>query len=1033
MLGDGRWLLDAASGHAGAHRVLARFGFVDPGAALVNLASLTPSPHEAGLLAPVLPRLLRALADSPEPDMALNNLERLAAQVDRAVFYATLREHPGAIPLLAALGGGSQFLSDTLRRFPTLLSWLLEPATMRQRLRDELATELTRSLAPFTRREARWNVLRRFKYRHLLRIGARDLLGDADLTVTTEELSRLAEACLEAAWRWVSGELQARYGPPLGESGAEAGLAIIAMGKLGGEELNYSSDIDLIFVYSEEGETGGGPDGTLPNGEHFTRVAEGIVAALESPTEEGHAFRVDLRLRPEGRMGPLALSLPGYGAYLAARAELWERQALIKARPCAGDPRVGQQFLDLIRPFVYRPGVDPEIVALIRAMKGAIDHSLQAKGHEQVDVKLGVGGIREVEFLVQALQLLYAGDDRWLRERNTLRAIFRLIERGYLSPDLGRRLTDGYIFLRTVEHRLQILHEFQTHTLPQDSERLGRLGRRMGMLLPSTRAARAFSVRYRSVTRDVHRAFARFLEVSPAEVTRPRIPSVTALRATGFADPERARQNFRLITEGRPLIPYPARAGQAIHRIFPALLDALWQSPDPDEALNQFERFVAAVGPRTAYLELIAGRPELLANLVKLCALGEALTQLLIVQPELLGRLADPRALALPKLKSDFKAAFAPALDPGLTLAEQKDRLRRGKQAEELEITWRFLSGVTSIEGFSRELTALADAAVGGAWTLALSLVAAGFDPPLTGDGRWAPAVVVGLGKFGGRELTTGSDLDLFVVYDDGDAAHPFYERAVERLSSLLGDITATGVVYPVDLRLRPGSRGSSFASSLAALGGYYREWADLWERQALTRARVVWGDRRLARRVGRVIREITYRGPLSHADLKEIQDIRQRMELELGRENPGHLSVKYGRGGLADVEFIVQTFQLSEGAQAPAIRRANTAAAIRALGRQGRLAESDAAQLADHYRFLRRVSASLRLFGARRADVLELSGRMPVRLAKSLGFPSRAEFLADYRRRTAEVRRLYDRVFSPGSPAVAERQERSPEAGPVP
>ncbi|MBI4609685.1 MAG: bifunctional [glutamate--ammonia ligase]-adenylyl-L-tyrosine phosphorylase/[glutamate--ammonia-ligase] adenylyltransferase [Candidatus Rokubacteria bacterium] len=957
--------------------------------------------------------------------MALNNLERVAASVDRSVLYATLRAHPGAVPLLAVLGGGSQFLADTLRRYPTVLPWLLEPDTMRARLRDELAAELAANLAPFSSLKARWNVLRRFKYRELLRIGCRDLLGDADLTVTTEELSRLADACLEAAWRMADAECRARYGAPLTVSGEEAGLAIIGMGKLGGEELNYSSDIDLVFVYSEDGEAERG----FSNAEYFTRVARGVVVALESVTEEGYAFRVDVRLRPEGRMGPLVLSLDGYRTYFAERAEPWERQALIKARPAGGDRRVGERFLQLIRPFVYRPGVDPEIVSQVRAMKREIDRSLRAKGGERANVKLGVGGIREVEFLVQALQLLYGGDDPWLRERNTLRAIFRLTERGYLSPVLARRLSAAYTFLRTVEHRLQIVHEFQTHTLPSDPGELGRLARRTGIQLPPERAARTFRSRYRAVTHEVHRAFSAFFEAPPVAVKRPRIPSVAALRATGFVDPERARQNLRLILEGRPLIPYPEPAQKALLRIFSVLLDALWKSPDPDEALNQFERFVAAMGPRAAHLELLADSPDLLASLVTLCARGEPLAQLLTTQPDLLPRLADPTAFRSPRREGDFRRELALALEPGLSLAERKDRLRRAKQGEELGIIWRFLLGVTTVDGFSRELTGLADAAVAVAWAIAVAPLDDGREAPPGTLKPLGPAVIVGLGKFGGRELTTGSDLDLFVIYEGGDAAHAFYDRAVERFAGVLGDITAAGTVFPVDLRLRPGSKGSGFASSLAALEGYYREWADLWERQSLARARVVWGDARLARRVWRALREIVYRRSLSVAELKGIREIRQRMELELGKETPGRFHVKYGRGGLVDVEFVVQALQLAHGHRLPALRRANTLAALRALGRHGFLAERDAAALADHYRFLRRVSASLRLFGARPPDGLEVAGPMPARVARGLDFPDRSGFLAEYRRRTAEVRKIYDRVFAEESSPVslAPRLDRAP------
>src|SRR6266849_5096069 len=567
-------LLVAAPGDRRALRELGRRGFADPDAALRNLHAFAPTPRDSELLAPVLPRLLSELSASPDPDMALNNLERLAEQGERAQLLRLLASHPGAIPLLARLCGTSQFLADVLRRYPTLIAWLLEPRTMRQWLRDELAAGLEASLRPFTRPEARLNALRRFKYRQLLRIGCRDILGDADLTVTTEELSGLADACLGAAWRWAEEKLGRLYGAPVGPDGTPTGLAVIGMGKLGGDELNYSSDIDLVFVYGEDGETSGGTEGRLPNGDYFAGVARDIVAALESVTEEGYAFRVDLRLRPEGRMGGIILSLDGYRTYLAERAELWERQALIKARFSAGDAQVADRFFELIRPFVFRPGLDPDIVAAVRGMKRQIDRSLSGKGVERRHVKLGRGGIREVEFLVQALQLLYSGDDPWLREGNSLRAIFRLTERGYLSQSLGRFLGDALVFLRTVEHRLQIVNEFQTHTLPEDPMALGRLARRLGSKLPPAAARRAFEAEYRRVTDGVHQAFADFFAAPPeAKEAALRVPTYTALKATGFADPDRARQNLRLVLEGRPLVPYVESMRRAVGTIFPVLLD----------------------------------------------------------------------------------------------------------------------------------------------------------------------------------------------------------------------------------------------------------------------------------------------------------------------------------------------------------------------------------------------------------------------------------------------------------------------------
>ena len=1006
-------------------------GFADPRAALANLHALAPTPREAELLRPGLTRVLAELGASPDPDMALNNVERLAAQGERAAFLRLLASHPAAPLLLARLAGTSQFLADTLRRHPTLLPWLLEPRTMRQWLGDELEAELAASLEPFRQRELRMNVLRRFKYRHLLRIGCRDILGDADLTVTTEELSRLADVCLGAAWRWAEEQLGAAWGRPVRPDGTPTGLAVIGMGKLGGDELNYSSDIDLIFAYGDDGETTGGESGKIANGDYFAEAVRLIVDALEAVTEEGHVFRVDLRLRPEGRMGALVLSLDGYRAYLADRAELWERQALIKARQCAGDAGVGARFFELVRPFVYRPGVDAAIVSEVRKMKAAIDASLRARGRERTNVKLGVGGIREVEFLVQALQLLYGGDDPWLAERNSLRAIFRLTERGYLTPDLGRLLGDALVHLRTVEHRLQILHEFQTHLLPEDPAELGRLARRTGIALPPASARRRFLAEHRRVRAGVHRAFGAFFAAGPAAAAPAlRVPSYTALKATGFADPDRARQTLRLLVEGRPLLPYPLAARRTLARLFPVLLDGLWQSPDPDEALNQFERLVAAAGPRTAYLDLLAERGDLLANLLKLCARGELVTQMLIAQPELLGTLADPRTFAAPKRRADFRRALAPALGPHLGDGERRDRLRRLKQAEELGITWRMLLGVTDAERFSLEMTALAEAALAAGWLMALEETARAHGVPRDRGGRLIAAAIIGIGKFGGRELTTGSDLDLFVVYGDGRAGspadpgrtdgpepvetHAFYDRAVEALGSILGDITAAGTVFAVDLRLRPGSKGSGFASPLDAMGRYYREWADPWERQTLTRARLVAGDPATGRAARRVIRELLYGAGAPPPDLREMRALRGRMERELGKESPGRLHVKFGRGGLVDVEFIAQAIAMTHGARHPAIRRANTLAAIAAIRREALLSEADADQLASHYRFLRRVSGALRLFAVRPPDVLEPAGATPGRIARSLDYASRKEFLDDYRRRTTWVRALYDRVVPP-------------------
>ena len=970
--------------------------------------------------------------------MALNNLERYAEVVDRSVLFMTLAQHPGAAPLLARVGGSSQVLADALRRRPSALAWLLEPRAMRVWFPEDLAADLAQALGPFEAREPRMNALRRFKYRHLLRIGARDLLGDADLAVTAEELAHLADACLAEALSFAGAAARKAWGAPLDARGAETGFAVVGMGKLGGEELNYSSDIDLMFVYGEDGETAGGAAGRVENGAYFARVCKDVVAFLEEVTDEGSAFRVDLRLRPEGRTGAIILSLDRYRDYYAHRAELWERQALLKARVCAGDEGVGARFAALAREVVYRPGLDARIVPAIRAMKYQIDRTLAVKGAEATNVKLGRGGIREIEFLVQALELLYGGDDPWLQERNTLKAIFRLTERGYLAPDLGRALSEALVHLRTVEHRLQILHEFQTHTLPSARLELGRLARRVGVDLPPAQAARRFQARHRAITATVHRAFRAFFSVAgsarpPRTVGGPRrtrrgsvrLPSPEALGATGFSDPERARHNLQLILEGRPLVPWAGQLRAALERLYPMLLDALWKSPDPDEALNQFERFLSAAGPRAGLIELLAGNADLLTGLVRVCAGGDLLTQLLIAQPELLASLASRASLrpptsgsglAVPATKAAFRAAMAAVFEPALSPPQRRDALRRTKQAEELTIVWRYLLGATTIEGYSREMTALAEATLLAGWLLTLAPLVERHGVPRDAAGRFIPAVVVGMGKLGGRELITGSDLDVFVVTgdegetdgDDRTEASWFYSLAVERLAGTLGDITAAGVAFPVDLRLRPGSKGIGFAASIGALERYYHEYGDLWERQTLTRSRLLQGDRALARRVRQALRRLVYGAALPRASLKEIAEVRKRMEIELGKETRGRFHVKYGRGGLVDVEFLTQALQLVHGADHVGARAPATAAALRGLARAGALTPAVATQLAAHYRFLRRASAALRLLGARPADTLELAGPMPARVASALGYASRQAFLDAYREVTSAVRAAY-------------------------
>jgi glutamate-ammonia-ligase adenylyltransferase len=1005
-------LLDPAVPAADCLPALGGLGFAEPAGALANLRRLAETERQRELLAELTPRLLRQLAAAADPDMALNNLERLAtAAMDRGVLFGVLKDHPDAMTVVVTLAATSQFLADTLIRSPQILPWLLDPRVMRPRLPEAMHEEIAAAVRPFRSEEARANALRRVKRRELCRIGLRDILGDADLANTTQELSTLADACLAQAWAIARPGLVERYGVPRhGEARTPTAFAIIALGKLGGEELNYSSDVDVCFVYEAEGETDG--PAVVPNRVFFARVAERLLALLTTMTEEGAVYRVDLRLRPEGTGGPLALPLDAYRQYHETRGALWERQALIKGRAAAGDERLGRAFLDLARRIAYRPGVEREAVGEIQAVKARIDRMLRARGRQERHVKLGVGGIREIEFHIQALQLLYGAQDPWLQERNSLRALHRLAERGYLSWEESGVLARAYGFLRTIEHRLQILHALQTHTLPHDPAELGKLARRLGYGGDLDGAARRFLADYDATRRRVRAAFEQFF-AAPATSGAPGPPpwDPALVAAVGFADPERARQNLRLLWEGPPLVPAPQAVRSVLRSLLPATLAALSEVPDPDTALNALERFVATAGPRTAYLARLGQEPTFLGRLLTLFAGSDRFAQSLIARPELLDELADAASLTrrrpAARLRAAFRAAGPPGGDPGL---EGPDRLRLFKHAEELRIGWQDVVGHLAAPRVAWALTELAEASLAIAWEWAEEAVRRQFGAPPTS------AVVIGMGKLGGRELDYGSDLDIVVLYaEDAETTGPtvvpasvFFDQLVERVHGLLSAITRTGQAFRLDHRLRQGGKGTALAHSLASLETYLASEAMLWERQALVKARPVIGDARLARRFAALRRTRVFGPGLSDAERAEIHRVRMRMEVELGREGPGRTHVKFGAGGLVDIEFLAQELQLAHGARHGALRTPSTRRALRALGERGLVAEATARALVEAYDFEKGLLRSLRLAQARPADCLPVAGHLLARLAREHGLPSGRALVDRYRENAELVRKHY-------------------------
>jgi glutamate-ammonia-ligase adenylyltransferase len=1005
-----------------AAEVLGRFGVASDriGRAAEVLAGVIPGAES---------HLTAILAGAADPALALAGWERLVdAVADRHVFAVLTADEWTA---LFALLGGSQVLANTLRAAGE--EWLTVLRACRL-VRTRAAADHEQALADFAPEP--WEIfadrLRQHRHREYLRIGLADLTGDYTVDDTMAELSALAGGLFAAAHRWADRTLSAQHGRLAPPSGAAAGgFAVLAMGKLGGGELNFSSDVDVMYLYeSDLGESAGGPRGALEPRKYYTRLAELITRALQEVTPAGFAFRVDLRLRPDGVNGPIVNSVGNAVLYYGSYGQTWERTALIQARPIAGDLAVGEQFLAEVQPFVYRRHLDFTTVADMKEMKARVEAQVGSKaGHG--NVKLGPGGIREIEFVVQVLQLINGGRDERLRVRGSLPTLARFVAAGYLPAADGAVLADAYRFLRNVEHKIQIVHQRQTHQLPTDAREQEALARRLGY-----RDANAFA-RLRADlerhTENVRHHFARLFHEPAAETGRAadretrellqrlddRDATVERLRRLGFSRPEAAADHLVLLRDGPPWARARARRQQVLRELAPALLEAIRRSADPDLALQNLATFITNTGARTSFLALLRENPGTLRMLVELLGGSQFLANAFLRHPELLDTLVRADLVRVHREGVDLAAELDGTLCAAADVEETFDALRRFRNQEFLRIGINNLQGLLTPEEVSRELTALAEVCLQAACRVAERDVCAraGWER-LPGE-----LVVLAMGKLGGGELNYHSDLDLIFVHEETDSdsarlgAHEAFSRFAQRLISVLQATTREGIVYRIDTRLRPSGRSGPLVSSLEGFRQYHESSAQIWERQALIKARPVAGDQALGERVAGIVSAFVYRAPLTAAEARELRRLRGRMERELAREESGRVNIKTGRGGLVDVEFVTQMLQLHHGYAAPQLRVRSTLAALAALSTSGVLPADDAKQLTDGYAFLRRIDNALRLAYDRPVEELEEGSADLGGVAKRMGFAGAAadvgaELWREYMQRRETIRACYDRWF---------------------
>ena len=843
--------------------------------------------------------------------------------------------------------GASEFVTRHAVRSPGWVAALLhdrdrdrprDRRTYQQRLDRLMPSDMTAAATELP------TVLRRFRKEEMLRIAWRDLAGRAPLEEILNELSHLADVCIQSALGILHASLARQYGHPTDKNGRPLQMVVVGMGKLGARELNFSSDVDLIFAFFEGGRTVG-TDTPIAHDDFFTRLARQLIQALSQVRPDGFVFRVDTGLRPFGEGGPLVMSFNAMESYYQSQGREWERYAWIKARVVAGDDADAQSLLGMMRPFVYRRYLDYGVFESLRAMKNKIALEVRRQGMDH-DVKLGAGGIREIEFFAQFFQLIRGGVTPALQERRLLAVLQILTDNGYIDADTRDRLTDAYIFLRRVEHRLQAYADQQTHRLPSEPLERERLARAMdyGDL-------EAFEKALQVHREWVHRQFSKLL----AEGEGGADDAPSDLHAFGgiwqeAVDPEQAEDFLQRVGFVKPAdilgrLAYlrkriqrakiSAEGRRRYDRLVPQVLLTSARAGEPDQTVMRIVDILLAIGRRSTYLALLAENPPVLRHLVQLAGASHFIAALIARRPVLLDEMLDPRTLYAPPGTDELAAELGAlmAKTPSDDLEFLIESICIFRQVNTLRVAAADVTGVLPLMRVSDHLSELAQVILEAVVGLAWDHLAARHGHPTGGtdDGTSAAAFgVVAYGKLGGLELGYGSDLDLVFLHDADQGytqggAQPidnrqFFARLGQRVIHILTTHTRAGRIYETDMRLRPSGNSGPLVSHIDAFAHYLREEAWTWEHQALIRARVVCERGAMAHAFDRIRRQVLAQ-PRDLSRLQaEIAQMREKLRQEHGAQADDGFDLKQGKGGIVDIEFLVQFLVLARSHQFPAL-----------------------------------------------------------------------------------------------------------------
>ncbi len=884
------------------------------------------------------------LSELPDPERARNNLESFLS--DHPAFRGRVEKYHD---LVATLFSYSQFLANYCSNNPAALFDAIGSLAKTVE-REALAEELREAFASCGSINEGMRLVRRFRKEKQIAITLKDIMHMATLQDIMLEMSNVADAVLAESLVFVSSYLDQRYGKP--EKNA---LSVIALGKLGAQELNYSSDVDLIFVYRTDGETTGAESiaGVMINrvsaAEYYVKLVEEFTRFISRDTEDGFAFRVDLRLRPEGQRGSLALSLRGYEDYYEAWGQLWEKAALLRARHIAGDETLSDEFIASVTPFIYRKYLDLDTIDEIKRMKSQVEHL--KSGTFSRDIKRGYGGIREIEFFIQIFQLMYGGKEPILRDRSTIKALHRLVQKGLVGYEDMRNLSDNYIFLRNLEHRIQQLNDLQTHSLPAGEKELDILGRKMGFadgqLFLAELGDRRNKVRaiYDSLFQgqdsgsgengdtDEGILSSIFWDVE-MPIKQPLEDELSRRKVRDIGKAIHYLMQIRNSTYQFQTI----RGRRLLGDILPRFVEKALSGDNPDAALFQLVGFSRLLAVSESYLEPIVQRPELIDSFTFVFSHSEYLSKVLMGNPEYMASLVEAavRKRSLDESRREIEL-----------LTERKGTpaaIRIFKRLEEIRLGILMLNGEIDVTDLMRGISTVAEAVL-------CSLV----------SNQQTALGIAAFGKLGGREIIFNSDLDIvFVTLNDPDVRDI---KDAENLLKMLMSYTKDGVAYKVDTRLRPDGNKGTLVSSIRGISEYYLKNAQPWELQALLKARPVSGDRETIHAFLNM-RQATLATRGCEITIKDIRNMRERILRELSRDSAssGVHDIKLGIGGLEELEFAVQYLQLRHCAKVPRVASTNTMDAIDRLGEAGIIPDSDAEVLHNIYLFYRTIETTLKL-----------------------------------------------------------------------